>query len=130
MIGGVCGGLGEYFEIDPVLIRVIFVIIGLAGGGIVFYLILWLVMPSADNLGTSVEDNVKRGAKEIKEQAERFAAGVGADNRQRQLWGWLIVFVGVMFMLSNFGVLQLLRFDLFWPLLIILLGVYVIFKRK
>lgn len=130
MLGGVCGGIGEYFDIDPVIVRVIFVLMGMAGGGVVFYLILWLVMPADDSIETCVEGNVRKGAEEIKEQAERFAAGAKTDDRQRQLWGWLIVFIGVMFLLSNFGVLQLLRLDLFWPLLIILVGVYVIFKRK
>jgi phage shock protein C len=46
MIGGVCGGLGEYFEIDPTVIRVLWVAINAAGGaGIILYLILWVVMP-------------------------------------------------------------------------------------
>jgi phage shock protein PspC (stress-responsive transcriptional regulator) len=46
MIGGVCGGLAEYFGVDPTLIRVIWVLITLmAGAGILLYLILWIVMP-------------------------------------------------------------------------------------
>jgi phage shock protein C len=49
MIGGVCGGLAEYFDIDPVIIRIIAVILLLPGGlpGLVPYLILWLVVPEA-----------------------------------------------------------------------------------
>lgn len=40
-IAGVCGGLGEYFDIDPVLIRVVFVILSVMGGiGILVYLLL------------------------------------------------------------------------------------------
>jgi phage shock protein C len=46
MIGGVCGGLGVYFEVDPTIIRVLWVAITLLGGaGILLYLILWVVMP-------------------------------------------------------------------------------------
>ncbi len=46
-IWGVCGGLGEYFDIDPVLIRVVFVVLALAGGsGIALYIILTLAVPS------------------------------------------------------------------------------------
>lgn len=46
-IAGVCGGLAEYFKIDPTIIRVIFVILLLPGGlpGFVPYVILWLVVP-------------------------------------------------------------------------------------
>ena len=43
---GVCGGIGEYFNIDPTVIRVIFVLAFLVlGGGLWVYLILWLIMP-------------------------------------------------------------------------------------
>lgn len=45
-IAGVCGGLGEFFEIDPVIFRIIFVVLAFLGGiGIFLYLILWLVAP-------------------------------------------------------------------------------------
>jgi phage shock protein C len=46
MIGGVCGGLGEYLAIDPTLIRVLFVLAALFGGhGILLYLILLILVP-------------------------------------------------------------------------------------
>ncbi len=45
-IGGVCGGLGEQFEIDPVLFRVAFILLALACGlGILLYIALWLLIP-------------------------------------------------------------------------------------
>jgi phage shock protein PspC (stress-responsive transcriptional regulator) len=46
-IAGVCGGLGAYFGIEPTLIRILFVLLGLPGGapGILIYIILWLAMP-------------------------------------------------------------------------------------
>jgi phage shock protein PspC (stress-responsive transcriptional regulator) len=47
MIAGVSGGLGRYFDIDPVLFRIAFVVLTLAGGaGLLAYLGLWLVTPS------------------------------------------------------------------------------------
>lgn len=43
---GVCGGLAEYFEIDPVIVRVIFVMLALFSGiGFIAYLILMIVVP-------------------------------------------------------------------------------------
>jgi len=46
MIGGVCTGLGEYFEIDPVIARVLFVATFFAGGiGFWLYVILWIIVP-------------------------------------------------------------------------------------
>ena len=46
MIAGVCGGLAEYFGVDPTIVRVLWVVMVLfAGTGILLYLILWIVMP-------------------------------------------------------------------------------------
>lgn len=46
VIAGVCGGLAEYFKIDPVILRVIFLLIALPGGiSILVYFIFWIVMP-------------------------------------------------------------------------------------
>lgn len=50
MIAGVCGGLGEHFNTDPVLFRIGFVVLALmGGGGLITYLILMLVLPSDDS---------------------------------------------------------------------------------
>lgn len=47
MIGGVCGGLAEYFDLDPTLVRVAYVLLTVctAFSGTLAYLLLWLVMP-------------------------------------------------------------------------------------
>lgn len=45
-VAGICGGLGEYFDIDPVIFRLIFLFLLLcAGGGLILYLIFWIVVP-------------------------------------------------------------------------------------
>jgi phage shock protein PspC (stress-responsive transcriptional regulator) len=45
-IGGVCGGLADYFEMDPLLVRVAFLILTFCiGGGLMIYLILWILAP-------------------------------------------------------------------------------------
>ena len=44
---GVCGGIGEYFNIDPTIIRVIWAIFGCTGAGILAYFIAAVLMPSA-----------------------------------------------------------------------------------
>jgi len=46
MLGGVCAGLAKYFNLDPTVVRLIFVLLFiLAGQGLLIYLILWLVVP-------------------------------------------------------------------------------------
>ena len=46
-IGGVCGGLGEYFDMDPTLVRVIFILLALLsfGLGVIGYILIWMVIP-------------------------------------------------------------------------------------
>jgi phage shock protein C len=45
-LAGVCGGLAEYFNLDPTLIRVLFVILAVLGGsGVILYLALWIIVP-------------------------------------------------------------------------------------
>lgn len=46
MLGGVCAGLADYFNMDPTVMRLIFVLLALLGGhGLLLYLIMWLVVP-------------------------------------------------------------------------------------
>ncbi|HKM22494.1 MAG TPA: PspC domain-containing protein [Lachnospiraceae bacterium] len=45
MICGVCGGLAEYLNMDPTIVRIIMVLIGLSGGGILAYLIAAIIIP-------------------------------------------------------------------------------------
>lgn len=50
MLAGVCGGLGEYFNIDPTIVRLAFVLSLMLGGlGLIVYLVGWIVIPVAPN---------------------------------------------------------------------------------
>ncbi|MBR7053159.1 MAG: PspC domain-containing protein [Prevotella sp.] len=45
-LGGVCGGLAEYFDVDPLLVRIAFIILFLGyGSGLLVYILLWLLAP-------------------------------------------------------------------------------------
>jgi phage shock protein C len=75
-LGGVCAGIADYFEIDPVLVRVAFVVLAISGGfGVLAYVILWIIVPEAPTRGRSA-------AIEIAE--ERYARGeISADELAR-----------------------------------------------
>ena len=56
VIGGVCSGMGAYWSIDPLIIRVIFVVLALTGGlGLLVYLILYVVLPEAKTTAQKIE---------------------------------------------------------------------------
>jgi len=52
MVSGVCGGIAEYFDVDPTIVRISFVIFGFGGGsGILLYLLAAVIMPDAPITG-------------------------------------------------------------------------------
>ena len=56
IIGGVCAGMGAYWDIDPIIIRIIFAALTLAGGlGVIVYLILYIVLPEAKTTAQKIE---------------------------------------------------------------------------
>lgn len=61
-IAGVCGGLGEYFGIDPTILRVIFIILLLPGGipGLLPYLLFWFIMPTESEVTSTNATDTKK----------------------------------------------------------------------
>ena len=50
VLAGVCGGIGEYFNIDPVIVRIVWIVVTFIGGaGILGYLIAWVIIPKEDS---------------------------------------------------------------------------------
>ena len=47
-IAGICSGIGDYFEIDPVIIRLLFLLGLFLGGGLLVYIIGWIIIPIKD----------------------------------------------------------------------------------
>jgi phage shock protein C len=78
MISGVCGGLAEYFEVDPVLMRLL-VVVGtvLSGGlGLFFYVVLWIIMPKEGEESASRSARWRQSAEEIAFEARRLGSDV------------------------------------------------------
>lgn len=52
MIGGVCAGIAEYMNLDPTIVRIIWILmVFFAGFGVLLYFILWLVIPKQKQIG-------------------------------------------------------------------------------
>lgn len=57
MIAGVCGGLAEYFGIDPIIIRLIALVLLFGGGGFLLYVIGWIIIPQRPLSFTTKQSN-------------------------------------------------------------------------
>jgi phage shock protein PspC (stress-responsive transcriptional regulator) len=95
MIGGVCGGLAEYSGIDPLLWRVGFVALALAGPGLPVYLLMWLLMPAEPGAPSARSARAAR-----REFTGRVPAGPRSPVAGLTLAGLLIV-VGVLVLLAR-----------------------------
>jgi len=129
VLAGVAGGLGEYFVIDPTLIRLLFVLLTVfGGGGVLVYIILWILIPSENNSEKNSEETIKDNAEELKNRAKKFAEefrGMSTDNHPRNWFGFIVIVLGLLFLFDNLG---FLKFHLFWPVLLIAFGFFLLFK--
>ena len=115
VIAGVCSGLADFFGIDVALMRVIFILLLVAGySGFLIYLILWIVMPKARYAENQSYDN-----------AETAAAQSGKGS---WIAGVILIAIGTLCLLDDF----LPKFDwsTIWPVLLIVLGLSLIVPFK
>jgi phage shock protein PspC (stress-responsive transcriptional regulator) len=121
MIGGVCGGLAEYFDIDPVFIRILFVVAVFAGGsGILAYIICWIVIPEQP-----YSTPVAPTAPASQQASPQPAPVTEPSNRKGSMYaGVILIIVGGLFLADNF--LPHFHFSDFWPILMILLGIAIL----
>lgn len=137
VVAGVCGGLGEYLRIDPVLVRLFFVLLALGSGvGVLIYLILWVVLPRQGAGEAGTPDTLRAGAEEIAERAR--AAGEELRENLRQpnpnagvAVGLALIVLGALFLLQGLDLawMRWLRFEMLWPLLLVAAGLALIWRQ-
>lgn len=138
MLGGVCGGLGDYFGIDSNLIRLIFVVLAVVNGvGVLIYLALWLIVPREEFQESSAQEWIRTGAEEMAGKARAWGdevgrASEGSNQPARATIGGILIALGVIFLLRNLGIFRAswLRFDILWPVLLVLCGIVILWRRK
>jgi phage shock protein PspC (stress-responsive transcriptional regulator) len=59
MLGGICGGLGDYLDVDPTIIRVVWAVLTLitVGIGILAYLVAWVIIPEEEASDSALPGN-------------------------------------------------------------------------
>ena len=125
VIAGISSGLGNYLNLDPIVIRIVFVLLAMAGGlGFLIYLILWILIP---NTSTQQYDQVlKENITEIKSRAQTTLGrtnSAAAAKSPRQMLGAMIISFGILILLKNLG-FEFISMDKVWPVLVIIVGFY------
>lgn len=110
VIGGVAGGLADYLNLDPVLIRVLFVIITLINGlGILLYIILWIVVQEEPyqaysyEMGSSSEpsDTENENRSNEHKQPEPKQPVQKKNGKGRVIAGVVLISLGFIFLAEN-----------------------------
>jgi phage shock protein PspC (stress-responsive transcriptional regulator) len=139
VIDGVCGGLAEYYRIDPVIVRLIFVVLLFINGiGFFIYIILAIIMPKPEKLdqppNETIRENVQEMGERVKEAGERlgmeFSKNTEEKHSHRAGWfGIILIFLGIIFLLDNFNLIPWFDKDLLWPVILIFIGAWLLIKR-
>ncbi|MEW6033703.1 MAG: PspC domain-containing protein [Chloroflexota bacterium] len=128
-IWGVCGGLADYFAMDPTLVRVIFVVLVFVSGiGILLYILLAIAAPSAGPASESSGSSQPAAPSGSTQQEEREAPEYGRRSGTL-LVGAILVAVGIILLLSNLNLAWWLRWGIIGPLILIALGLMLFLGR-
>ncbi|ADI74695.1 phage shock protein C, PspC [Methanohalobium evestigatum Z-7303] len=134
MLAGVCGGIAEYFDVDPVLVRVAFVVLALVNGlGILLYIILAIVMPEPENNDKTPEQNTtsENGTDEYSENDTYTKTQHKSNRTDRTLWlGVILIILGIFLIIDRFNVFWWLGWDVLWPGILILIGFWIITRVR
>jgi len=126
MIGGVCAGLSDYFKVEPSIVRLIFLLaLILKGGGLLIYIVLWIVLPKKDNANPIVSSFTQPPLDTttfmpVKKSPSTFAIA----------FGLILILFGAYFLLDNYNLLPDWDFENLWPLGLVVIGLVLIFVPK
>jgi phage shock protein PspC (stress-responsive transcriptional regulator) len=143
ILGGVAGGVADYFDMDPSIVRIVWAILALATGGIflVLYIVMWIVVPEGPSAATvaqaaatdpaapppepgseaTVTDAVAPVAAsaptwEVQEQRLRRGGSSGAV-----IFGVILIGLGIWFLIDQY--VPAINSDLLWPVALVVLGI-------
>ncbi|AKM82518.1 TPA: PspC domain-containing protein [Candidatus Berkelbacteria bacterium] len=139
---GVAQGLGEYFEIDPVIVRIIFIILTIWGGiGVILYILGIFLIPdeNGDEIEKEAKDlkkdkekikdkfqaNTRSVAEEVKYKSNNYANQYDHEKKSGSIiFGLIVLVFGLMLLFNN--IFPWFSWGRFWPLILITIGLIII----
>ncbi len=143
-IAGVAGGLSEHFNIDPVLVRIVFVLATLfGGGGLIIYIVLWIVIPEkptllnnnvkaeekdsfqTENNNSNLNDNETISSEKMEKE---FETKKTKKNYHGNLTGGImLITLGILFLIDRF--VPEVNFGDLWPVILIVVGATILMRN-
>ena len=141
IFGGVAAGLGEYLTIDPIVVRVLFVVsVIFSGIGILLYLIMWIVIPEEKfDFDNTYSDSSKDSENEDKGTSTNTNTDTSSENinftfhqekkkNGKVIFGIILIIIGMFFL--GIEIFSFLNFADLLPVILIGLGITLLWKSK
>ena len=133
VLAGVCGGLAEYFSIDPILVRLLFILLVIAaGGGLLAYIILWIITPEKPIDFTQFQNPPTMENKESSYEQPQGTQEKPKDDpfkypprkhkeRGNLIGGLVLITLGSLFLADEF--IPHVSFGDLWPIILVVIGI-------
>ena len=135
IIGGVAGGIAESLNIDPIIIRIIFIVFCIVwGSGFLIYAVLWIALPIEDYINinySNMEDESKKTKDEMVDPEINKDPVYKSKKDGNLIAGLILIALGIIFLIIRF--VPRIDFGDLWPIILLAAGVAMIwtgFKRK
>lgn len=137
VFGGVCGGIAEYFDIDPVIVRILFVI-AVFGWGVSFliYILALFIVPKNHLIYQNVYNNYDQNNSSQNANNQEYASydynnyvqEEKISNKTKNFFGITLIVLGAIILLDDF--VELIRIEYVFPSLLIIAGFYIISSNR
>ncbi len=136
MIGGVCGGIAEYFNIDPVIVRVVAVAFFFMGGSALLAYVIGLIVIPNEPFDLPAAEKQESAPVTVPAAAPAAApAAKSSSDAVPLVLGIVLIFIGVVFLLHNIPLFNPYYWrawhfarNFFWPSLLIVFGIFIIVR--
>ena len=140
VLGGVCGGVADYLDIDPSIVRIIWAVLALVTGGLflVLYIVMWIVVPEGPSAATVAGASTaptgtagEPGSEPAQPQASAPAWGAYEERLRRggsggaMIFGLILIGAGIWFLVDQY--IPTFDRDLIWPIALVALGAALLF---
>jgi len=129
VIGGVAGGLGDYFETDTVVFRLIFLLMLFTGIGPLFYIIAWIIIP--EDPACLRNDATESKAQTLKTEVHKEFTDRPVPEKSRQkhrVFGIIVIILGIFLLLRTLFKIDV--WENFWPSILIIVGLMLILSGR